>query len=110
MMSGAEMLALLQDNHPAFGIGPGQILEAVRKGIPVATEGRRELHRLRHQPEKILLVVGMSDIDPEHDQSGRAGRLGKLARIRPEVEHARLRGIIQPCIRHAQFLMRLKLR
>src|SRR5437762_9695454 len=55
-MPAAEVLAFLEDHHPALGRKPRQVLQSAGKSAPVGAELVGKAKRTRHLVEKVLLV------------------------------------------------------
>src|SRR5882672_5075309 len=100
-VTAAEVLALLEDHHPAFGRDPRQFLQAEREAVPACARQLGKSHGVRGLDEEILLVVRVVDVDVDHHQAGRGGRAGELARIGGKMEYPRARRVLEPVGLHA---------
>src|SRR5450759_2246750 len=82
LMAGAEMLAMLEQQHVARSRMPGKIAEAVFERVPVAAEPVGKSKRLGHQAGEALLVVHAADVHAPQREARCLRGLGDEPRVR----------------------------
>src|SRR6185312_2340342 len=91
----AQARRMLEEQHMAARLRPGQVGEAVFERIPVASEPGGKFERRRDPAEQRVLAGGAAQLDARDPQVAAARRLEDVLDVRGGI-HGGFRGVAQP--------------